>query len=173
MTHSGNKTTPLHSLEAHDEFIGRHIGPRDDDIADMLKTVGCSSLEELMRQTMPESILSKQALKLPKSENEERVLQIIRDMASKNTVNHAMIGLGYHPTITPPVILRNVLENPGWYTAYTPYQAEISQGRLEGMLNFQQMIMDLTGMELANASLLDERSEERRVGKECRTGERR
>ncbi|HLR87523.1 MAG TPA: hypothetical protein VK064_06580, partial [Wenzhouxiangella sp.] len=83
--------TPLHSLESHDEFIGRHIGPRDDDIADMLKTVGCSSLEELMRQTMPESILSKQALKLPKSENEERVLQIIRDMASKNTVNHAMI----------------------------------------------------------------------------------
>ena len=156
MTHSGNKMTPLHSLESHDEFIGRHIGPREEDIIDMLKTVGCSSLEELMRQTMPESILSKQALKLPKSENEERVLQIIRDMASKNTVTHAMIGLGYHPTITPPVILRNVLENPGWYTAYTPYQAEISQGRLEGMLNFQQMVMDLTGMELANASLLDE-----------------
>lgn len=156
MTHSGKKMTPLHSLESHDEFIGRHIGPREEEIADMLKTVGCSSLEELMRQTMPESILSKQALKLPKSENEERVLQIIRDMASKNTVTHAMIGLGYHPTITPPVILRNVLENPGWYTAYTPYQAEISQGRLEGMLNFQQMVMDLTGMELANASLLDE-----------------
>src|SRR5690625_2849593 len=90
MTHSGNNMTPLHSLESHDEFIGRHIGPREEDVIDMLKTVGCSSLEELMRQTMPESILSKQALKLPKSENEERVLQIIRDMASKNTVTHAM-----------------------------------------------------------------------------------
>src|SRR5690625_6022340 len=98
MTHSGNKMTPLHSLESHDEFIGRHIGPREEDIIDMLKTVGCSSLEELMRQTMPESILSKQTQKLPKSENEERVLQIIRDMASKNTVTHATIGLVFHPT---------------------------------------------------------------------------
>src|SRR5690625_3444151 len=120
MTYSGNKLPPLQSLASHYEFTGRHFGPRAEDTIDTLKPAGCSSLEELMRQTMPESILSKQALKLPKSENEKRVLQIIRDMASKNTVTHAMIGLGYHPTITPPVILRNVLENPGWSTASTP-----------------------------------------------------
>ncbi|NEZ04037.1 aminomethyl-transferring glycine dehydrogenase [Wenzhouxiangella sp. XN201] len=156
MTDQRNTATPLHAHESHDDFVGRHIGPRSSDIHEMLEAVGCDSLESLLLETMPGSIRSDAPLDLPQSDNEERVLEHIRGMAGHNTVNHSMIGLGYHPTLTPPVILRNVLENPGWYTAYTPYQAEISQGRLEGMLNFQQMIMDLTGMELANASLLDE-----------------
>ncbi len=148
--------SPLHTLEAHDEFVARHIGPRDADVDRMLAAIGVDSLDALMRETMPGSILAEQPLALPPSDNEDRVLEQLREMAARNTVNHSLIGLGYHPTITPPVILRNVLENPGWYTAYTPYQAEIAQGRLEGLLNFQQMIMDLTGMPLANASLLDE-----------------
>ena len=156
MNDTPNDSTPLHRLESHDDFIDRHIGPRSDDIAAMLKTIGAESTEALMLETMPGSIRQERALELPRSDNEERVLEQIRGMAEHNAVSHSMIGLGYHPTITPPVILRNVMENPGWYTAYTPYQAEISQGRLEGLLNFQQMVMDLTGMELANASLLDE-----------------
>jgi glycine dehydrogenase len=156
MTDNRMTDTPLHSLESHDNFVGRHIGPDAEQRQMMLDTVGSDSLESLIVETMPGSIRSKRSLDLPAAENEERVLEQIREMASHNTVAHSMIGLGYHPTLTPPVILRNVLENPGWYTAYTPYQAEISQGRLEGMLNFQQMVMDLTGMDLANASLLDE-----------------
>ncbi len=122
----------------------------------MLDTVGASSLEALIDDTMPASIRQLKPLDLPPCKDEARVLAELRDIAAKNQIKHSMIGLGYHPAITPPVILRNVLENPGWYTAYTPYQAEISQGRLEGMLNFQQMVMDLTGMALSNASLLDE-----------------
>ena len=156
MTDTPKASTPLHRLESHDDFIDRHIGPRESDIAAMLDTVGAESTEALMLETMPGSIRQERPLDLPRSDNEERVLEQIRGMAEHNSVHHSMIGLGYHPTITPPVILRNVLENPGWYTAYTPYQAEISQGRLEGLLNYQQMVMDLTGMELANASLLDE-----------------
>ncbi len=156
MTDTHKASTPLHRLESHDDFIDRHIGPRDAEIAAMLDTIGAESTEALMLETMPGSIRQERPLELPRSDNEERVLEQIRGMAEHNTLSHSMIGLGYHPTITPPVILRNVLENPGWYTAYTPYQAEISQGRLEGLLNFQQMVMDLTGMELANASLLDE-----------------
>jgi glycine dehydrogenase len=156
MTDTRKESTLLHRLESHDDFIGRHIGPRDFEIAAMLETVGAESTDALMIETMPGSIRQERPLELPRSDNEERVLEQIRGMAEQNTVSHSMIGLGYHPTITPPVILRNVLENPGWYTAYTPYQAEISQGRLEGLLNFQQMVLDLTGMELANASLLDE-----------------
>ncbi len=156
MSETRKESTPLHRLESHDDFIDRHIGPRAADIAAMLETIGAESTEALMLETMPGSIRQERPLELPRSDNEERVLEQIRGMAEHNTVSHSMIGLGYHPTITPPVILRNVLENPGWYTAYTPYQAEISQGRLEGLLNFQQMVMDLTGMELANASLLDE-----------------
>ena len=156
MTDTPKASTPLHRLESHDDFIDRHIGPRESDITAMLDTVGAESTEALMLETMPGSIRQERPLDLPRSDNEERVLEQIRGMADHNSVHHSMIGLGYHPTITPPVILRNVLENPGWYTAYTPYQAEISQGRLEGLLNYQQMVMDLTGMELANASLLDE-----------------
>jgi len=146
----------LRALEDRAEFIGRHIGPRDDEINHMLGHLGLDSLDALISESTPASIRAERPLDLAAARNEAQVLQRLRDMADANTVNHSLIGLGYHPTLVPPVILRNVLENPGWYTAYTPYQAEIAQGRLEGLLNFQQMVMDFTGMELANASLLDE-----------------
>jgi len=147
---------PLRALEDRAEFIGRHIGPRDEEIQQMLGHLELDSLDALISESTPPSIRSERPLDLAAARNEAQVLQRLRDMADANTLNHSLIGLGYHPTLVPPVILRNVLENPGWYTAYTPYQAEIAQGRLEGLLNFQQMIMDFTGMELANASLLDE-----------------
>src|SRR6056297_336203 len=156
MSDPKTQTSPLLPLEAHDEFISRHIGPDSAEIEHMLEEIGCGSMDDLMTETMPGSILNAESLAMPRGDNEERVLEELRAMAEENTLSHSMLGLGYHPTITPPVILRNVLENPGWYTAYTPYQAEISQGRLEGMLNFQQMVMDLTGMEMSNASLPDE-----------------
>ena len=156
MSKPARSASPLTALEAHDDFVGRHIGPGERDIQLMLDTVGSASLDALIDETMPDSIRQATRLALPPAEDERRVLEELRTIAGKNQVKHSMIGLGYHPTVTPTVILRNVLENPGWYTAYTPYQAEISQGRLEGMLNFQQMVMDLTGMELSNASLLDE-----------------
>jgi len=147
---------PLRTLEHHAEFIGRHIGPRDADVRAMLAALDVDSLESLIADATPQSIRAERPLALDEAQNEARVLARLREMAGHNSVLHSLIGLGYHPTQVPPVILRNVLENPGWYTAYTPYQAEISQGRLEGLLNFQQAVMDLTGMELANASLLDE-----------------
>jgi glycine dehydrogenase len=150
------EAAPLTRLENNSEFVRRHIGPDEDDIQRMLQTVGAASLDALVESTLPEAILDTTPLDLPQAVSERQVLQILRTMAGRNRLQHNMIGLGYHETITPAVILRNVLENPGWYTAYTPYQAEISQGRLEAMLNFQQMICDLTGMEMANASLLDE-----------------
>jgi glycine dehydrogenase len=148
--------SPLHGLEDHDEFSGRHIGPREDEIQAMLSAVGASSLDELIETTLPPSIRIDHPLDLPEAESEAQTLSRLRDIAQRNVVQHSMIGLGYHDTILPAVIQRNVLENPGWYTAYTPYQAEISQGRLEALLNFQQMVCDLTGMPIANASLLDE-----------------
>jgi glycine dehydrogenase len=154
------KTTPehapLHALEGHDDFISRHIGPRDSDIAHMLAEVGAKSLDELIASTLPPSIQTDAPLGLPEASSETTTLERLRGIAAQNIVNHSMIGMGYHETALPTVILRNVLENPGWYTAYTPYQAEISQGRLEALLNFQQMVSDLTGMPIANASLLDE-----------------
>jgi glycine dehydrogenase len=153
---SNTHTSPLSLLENSHEFVRRHIGPGDEEIRHMLETVGAKSLGELVEGTLPAAILDMAPLDLPPAVSEREVLQRLRKIAGQNRLLHNMIGLGYHETITPPVILRNVLENPGWYTAYTPYQAEISQGRLEAMLNFQQMICDLTGMELANASLLDE-----------------
>ncbi len=137
-------------------FVRRHIGPSDSDIQHMLDVVKSASLDGLIEETMPQAILQKAPLVLHAPVNEHQMLTELKEIAKKNQVSHSMIGLGYHPTHTPPVIQRNVLENPGWYTAYTPYQAEIAQGRLEGMLNFQQMVMDLTGMPLSNASLLDE-----------------
>lgn len=145
----------LSVLENIDEFTRRHIGPSDDDIAEMLQTIGQGSLDDLVDAAVPNSILNVQSggeEPLPEAE----ALTALDQMARQNKVMKSLIGLGYHDTITPSVILRNLIENPGWYTAYTPYQAEISQGRLEALLNFQQSVIDLTGMPLANASLLDE-----------------
>ena len=146
----------LAALEGSDSFPNRHIGPGQADIAAMVKTVGAASLDDLIAKTIPGNIRANTALDLPPAIDEAAILADLRALAAKNVVKHSLIGMGYHGTHTPPVILRNVLENPGWYTAYTPYQAEISQGRLEAILNFQTAIADLTGMEIANASLLDE-----------------
>ncbi len=148
--------TTLYDLEQHDDFIARHIGPSEADTQAMLQTVGVDSLDGLITSTVPDSILLKQPLALEDCRTETEVLTYLKALAHQNKVNKSYIGMGYYDTIVPPVILRNVLENPGWYTAYTPYQPEISQGRLEGLLNYQQMITDLTGMDIANASLLDE-----------------
>ncbi|MDP2039558.1 aminomethyl-transferring glycine dehydrogenase subunit GcvPA, partial [Algoriphagus sp.] len=138
------------------KFESRHNGPTEAEIAEMLEKIGASSLEELINQTVPESIQLTRPLDLPKAKLESEFLADFKVLASKNKVFKSFIGLGYYDTIVPGVILRNVLENPGWYTAYTPYQAEIAQGRLEALINFQTVVMELTGMELANASLLDE-----------------
>jgi len=148
--------SPITNLEDHGSFIRRHIGPDDEQISQMLGLLGVDSLEALIESTVPQSILTNEPLALATAQSENDALERLRVIAQRNTLKHSMIGMGYHDTITPAVILRNVLENPGWYTAYTPYQAEISQGRLEAILNFQQMVNDLTGMELSNASLLDE-----------------
>jgi glycine dehydrogenase len=144
------------SLTAGDAFVGRHIGPREQDVEEMLATLGLKSLEELVEATVPAAILRREPLKLPAARTEQEALADLRALAGQNQVFRSYIGMGYHDTHVPHVILRNVLENPGWYTQYTPYQAEIAQGRLEALLNFQTMIGDLTGLPLANASLLDE-----------------
>ncbi|MEX1125275.1 MAG: glycine dehydrogenase, partial [Acidimicrobiia bacterium] len=138
-----------------ERFADRHIGPDPEDIEKMLATVGAASLDELVSQTVPASILDI-TLELPPAMTEREVVARLSELAARNVVLPSLIGLGYHDTITPPVIQRNVLESPSWYTAYTPYQAEISQGRLEALLNFQTMVTDLTGLDIANASLLDE-----------------
>ncbi|MDP7317305.1 MAG: glycine dehydrogenase (aminomethyl-transferring), partial [SAR324 cluster bacterium] len=143
-------------LLQQDDFQQRHIGFQGGDRDAMLQAVGAESLDDLMDQTVPSSIRMSGELELPGPRTEAQALAELAEMAGKNQVLKSCIGMGYHDTITPSVILRNLLEHPGWYTAYTPYQAEISQGRLEMLLNFQQMIMDLTGMDVANASLLDE-----------------
>jgi len=147
----------LAELELKEDFIHRHIGPSDADIDEMLRDLGMDSLNDLIDKAAPKKILTSEpplADERPHSETE--TLHRIRDIASRNRIFKSFIGAGYYGCITPPVILRNILENPAWYTAYTPYQAEISQGRLEGLLNYQTMVTDLTGMEIANASLLDE-----------------
>ncbi|MDP5032203.1 aminomethyl-transferring glycine dehydrogenase [Paraglaciecola sp.] len=146
----------LSQLEQSKDFIRRHIGPSESEIASMLDTVGAKSLDDLIQQTVPSSILSPSPLKVGEAQTEVQALAYLKSVASKNKLNKSFIGMGYYDTLTPNVILRNVLENPGWYTAYTPYQPEIAQGRLEALLNFQQATIDLTGMELASASLLDE-----------------
>ncbi len=148
--------TPLIELEQTDEFIGRHIGPNDAEAADMLGVIGASSLDALIDQTVPVAIRLPADLPLPAPRREHVALADLRAIADLNVINQSFIGMGYYGTLTPAVILRNVMENPGWYTAYTPYQAEIAQGRLEALMNYQQMVLDLTGMEIANASLLDE-----------------
>jgi len=139
-----------------DKFVDRHNGPRAKDVTAMLEKIGASSVDELIAQTVPAAIRLKKPLNLPSGMSEYQYHKHLRGVAAKNKVFKTYIGVGYYNTIVPAVVQRNILENPGWYTAYTPYQAEISQGRLEALLNFQTMIMDLTGMEIANASLLDE-----------------
>ena len=139
-----------------DSFAQRHIGPRKSDLSKMLKTIGVNSMEQLIEETIPEDILLDKKLSLPKAMSEQEYQEHNNLLSTKNKLFKTYIGLGYHHTFSPPVIQRNILENPGWYTAYTPYQAEIAQGRLEALINFQTMVCDLTGMELSNASLLDE-----------------
>lgn len=146
----------LTDLEQTDDFIRRHIGPDAAEQQAMLDALGANSLEDLVGQTVPQSILRNELLELGAPRSEAEVLSYLKQVAARNQVFTSCIGMGYHGTLTPTVILRNVLENPGWYTAYTPYQPEIAQGRLESLLNFQQLTIDLTGMELASASLLDE-----------------
>ncbi len=139
-----------------DSFASRHIGSGENDAQEMLKTIGVASVDELIQKTIPTDILLSKSLQLNKAMSEVEYLSHIHELSVHNKLFKNYIGLGYHPTITPGVIQRNILENPGWYTAYTPYQAEIAQGRLEALLNYQTMVTELTGMELANASLLDE-----------------
>src|SRR6476659_4396540 len=151
---------------SHDQpnFADRHIGPDADEVATMLKTIGVGSLDELADKALPAGILDALSAdgiapgldQLPQAATEEQALAELRALADANTVAVSMIGQGYFDTLTPPVLRRNILENPAWYTAYTPYQPEISQGRLEALLNFQTMVADLTGLEVANASMLDE-----------------
>lgn len=144
------------ALSHYDRFVHRHIGPSASDIPHMLTTIGVSDVEELMEKTIPNAIRLKQPLNLPPAQSEQEFLAALQQTAAKNSIAKSYIGMGYYGTHTPTVILRNILENPGWYTQYTPYQAEIAQGRLESLLNYQTMVIDLTGMEIANASLLDE-----------------
>ena len=143
----------LHPL---DTFPRRHLGPTDANIQEMLGTLGLASLDALMNATVPEPIRLGRPLNIPPHQSEQEVLEEIKKLAMQNKVFRSFIGMGYYDCITPPVITRNILENPAWYTQYTPYQAEIAQGRLEALLNFQTMVGDLTGLPLANASLLDE-----------------
>src|SRR4051795_13144540 len=138
------------------DFVRRHIGPAPRDVAAMLESVGAKSLSELMSETLPSSIRQQQPLELGAPLSETEALAHMTELAAQNQVFTSLIGQGYSGTILPPVIQRNILENPAWLTAYTPYQPEISQGRLEALFNFQTMICDLTGLDVANASLLDE-----------------
>ncbi len=149
-------STHAAQLVRTDRFADRHIGPSEHEIQSMLETLGFSSLDDLSRATVPADIRLDRDLELPAAVSEKEVLEELRAMVSKNEVRRSFIGLGYNGTVTPPVIQRNILENPGWYTQYTPYQAEISQGRLEALFNFQTMISELAGLEVANSSLLDE-----------------
>ncbi len=139
-----------------DDFARRHLGPQPAELAHMLRTVGVESLDTLIDATVPAAIRLQRPLKLAGARSESEVLADLRALAAKNQLYRSYLGMGYYDTLTPGVILRNILENPGWYTAYTPYQPEIAQGRLEALLNFQTMVADLTGLDIANASLLDE-----------------
>jgi glycine dehydrogenase len=162
----------LNTLEQHTDFIQRHIGPSDADVKSMLATIKADSIDDLVNSTVPDSIRIHDPLALGESCSEQATLAQLKQIASENIVNTSYIGMGYYDTLVPAVILRNVLENPGWYTAYTPYQPEISQGRLEGLLNYQQMVMDLTGMNIANASLLDEATAAAEAMSLCRRSNR-
>src|SRR5437660_10385129 len=154
-------TNPLHArplgeLENPSEFVARHIGVEEEDERRMLSVIGMASRQALIEAIVPRSIARPEPMALPAPLSEAQALAELKRIAAKNKVLKSFIGQGYHGTHTPGVILRNVLENPAWYTAYTPYQAEISQGRLEALVNFQTMVCDLTGMAIANASMLDE-----------------
>ncbi|WP_045385134.1 aminomethyl-transferring glycine dehydrogenase [Vibrio rotiferianus] len=149
-------TELLQSLSTQNEFVARHNGPNKSDQQKMLEAINAVSLDALIDETVPAQIRLEQPMSLAEAKSEADMLAAMREFADQNQVKRTFIGQGYYNTFTPNVILRNVMENPGWYTAYTPYQPEISQGRLEALLNYQQMVMDLTGMEIANASLLDE-----------------
>ncbi len=157
-THSPNtpKLSPSHPLAEDLSFLSRHLGPNKITEKEMLKTVGLTSLEELVQATLPAGLASPKPPRLPPARSETRALADLEKILSQNKPFRSLIGLGYHGTITPPVLRRAIIEDPGWYTSYTPYQPEISQGRLEALLNYQTMILELTGMEIANASLLDE-----------------
>src|SRR5690349_10329655 len=139
-----------------DSFARRHIGPNEEEVRAMLRELGFENLDVLIDATVPKNIRLDRQLNLPAPKSETEALAELRAIAKKNKLVRSFIGAGYYGCITPPVIQRNILENPGWYTAYTPYQAEIAQGRLEALLTFQTMVKDLTGLEIANASLLDE-----------------
>src|SRR3954468_17606943 len=141
---------------ADQSFARRHIGPNTESTAEMLRDIGFENLDALIDATVPKNIRLGRALDLPPAKSERDALEELRAIAAQNKVACSFIGCGYYDTITPPVIQRNILENPGWYTAYTPYQAEIAQGRLEALVNFQTMITDLTALDIANASMLDE-----------------
>ncbi|MCO5128876.1 MAG: glycine dehydrogenase (aminomethyl-transferring), partial [Rhodobacteraceae bacterium] len=134
----------------------RHIGPSPAEMEEMFKVLGVKDLEELIDQTVPQSLRQEKPLDFGKPKSERELLWFMRQVAKKNKVFTSMIGQGFYGTVCPPAIQRNILENPAWYTAYTPYQPEISQGRLEALLNYQTMVCDMTGLEIANASLLDE-----------------
>ena len=153
---SNAKSRNATPLSLHDAFVDRHVGPREADVRTMLERLGLDSLDALVDRTLPQSIRLDRDLALDPPRTEAEVLRDLEDLAGRNVVTRSYIGMGYHGSILPSVIRRNVLENPGWYTQYTPYQAEIAQGRLEALLNFQTMVLDLTGMEVTNASLLDE-----------------
>ncbi len=144
------------NLRSTDHFVNRHIGIDENSLNEMLKAIGLSSIDELVEQTVPSAIRRKEKLNLPDAQSEYNYLKELKEKAEKNKVFRSYIGKGYYNTITPAAIRRNIFENPGWYTQYTPYQAEIAQGRLEALLNYQTMISDLTGLPIANASLLDE-----------------
>ncbi|MBI3853657.1 MAG: aminomethyl-transferring glycine dehydrogenase [Verrucomicrobia bacterium] len=158
LTNSSNAIDPavMDSLKHPDRFVRRHIGPNADDVQRMLSTLRYNNLDELIDAAVPANIRLNRPLNLPAGRSEFGILNELRSIAAKNQVFRSYIGMGYYDCVTPPVIQRNILENPGWYTQYTPYQAEISQGRLEGLLNFQTMVCDLTKLEIANASMLDE-----------------
>ena len=144
------------TFDNSDHFVRRHIGPRPEDGLKMLEALGLAGMDALIDKAVPASIRMSSPLEIGQAHSEYAVLRQMRELASRNLIFRSFIGMGYHDCITPAVIQRNILENPGWYTQYTPYQSEISQGRLEVLLNFQTVIADLTGMEIANASLLDE-----------------
>src|SRR6059058_2238951 len=144
------------SLAPADRFVTRHVGPSPDETRGMLATLGYDSLDAFIDAVIPEDIRLRRPLALPPGRTEREVPQALRGLAAQNQLYRSYIGMGYHHSFTPQVIQRNIVENPGWYTAYTPYQPEIAQGRLEALLNFQTMVADLTALPIANASLLDE-----------------